>query len=1192
MPFSNLKNHRPLKWVRKNLKKPKDASDVPPKNTNNVTPNDTSNVPQPSGTNASVEPEDNSEEITTATQTEDLWTKATQRLAQDKKMALILKEARQIVADSGLELGSHGTVDQQLQGSLNAKVEELKQQELVIQIDDHYIKVREKLVRAIQNVVVLKDAVNMASAASPPVAIACAGITVSLLLFIRAADQEDSLLNGLEKTSELIPRLRMMEDLYLHSDADVHDDFTEKFKDGLVLLYCKVLEFQARALCFLQKNSLSRMAKNMFNEKWDVLIESITSQETEAQNFTRLFDAAERKRDREMISQNFAKALAKHRLQQTSTDRDLKVNQFIKILYTCPYRDRKDRVDNRIPGTSSYGFQQIRDVETEPSLLSDSVLAQYDKEGEAIAKSFRTLWDILKSITTSSDFDQIICVVDALDECQEDERKQLVEAITDLYARGNNNHNLKFLLTSRPYQRIREEFRVLEDQMPTIHLSGEGEAEVKEISREIDLVIAKRVHNISIRKQLEKHEQDFLREKLTEMPHRTYLWAALTLDYIQALDGFTKGKIRETVHSIPDTVDDAYDKILSKSKDQSKAKRLLHIVLAAEKPLSVEELSLAMAIQREGQPHDDILESTEPAKRFKSTLRNICGLILVVVDNRVYLLHQTVKEFLVRKSSDADESVISSNWARAFPAAESNKFLAEICVWYLDTLSKWDLDAALIRFLDSPPKEFNYARTQFLDAASKLSSLYVLLHYSIVCWAHHFRAACFRFQDRMTMLAYHLCTPTSKFYKIWVMSYQHKEHELEFLYQTPPVISEPLVISASRGLYAVVQKLLEEDTVEVDIRDSVHDNTALTWAAARGHDSIVGLLLDTGKVNLESKDSRGRTPLSLAAEYGHDAVVRLLLKTGKVNLDSEDSKYSRTPLSWAAQYGYNTVVSLLLNTVKVNLESKDSRGQTALLWAAREGHDAVVSLLLNTGKVDIECKDSKYGRTPLSWAAEYGYDVVVRLLLNTGKVDLESQDPRFGRTPLLWAAREGHDAVVRLLLNTGKVDIESEDSEYGQTPLSWAARSGHDAVVRLLLNTGKVDIESEDSKGQTPLSWAAGCGHDAVVTLLLNTRKVDIESRDSEGRTPLSWAAGYDAVVKLLLNTGKVDIESRDSEGRTPLSWAAGYGQDAVVRLLLNTGKVDIESEDSEGRTPLSWAAKHGYEAVVTLLMDAKKMGA
>jgi hypothetical protein len=176
MPFSNLKNHRPLKWVRRNLKKPKDARDVPPKNTNNI--------PQPDDINASVEPEDNSEEVTTSTQTDDLWEKATQMLAQDKKKALIWKEATQIVEESGLQLGSRGTVDQQLQGSLNAKAEELKQQELVVQINDHYIKVRERLVQAIQNVLVLKDVVNTASVASPPVAIVCAGFTVSLLVSI------------------------------------------------------------------------------------------------------------------------------------------------------------------------------------------------------------------------------------------------------------------------------------------------------------------------------------------------------------------------------------------------------------------------------------------------------------------------------------------------------------------------------------------------------------------------------------------------------------------------------------------------------------------------------------------------------------------------------------------------------------------------------------------------------------------------------------------------------------------------------------------------------------------------------------------------------------------------------------------------------------------------------------------------
>jgi ankyrin repeat protein len=50
----------------------------------------------------------------------------------------------------------------------------------------------------------------------------------------------------------------------------------------------------------------------------------------------------------------------------------------------------------------------------------------------------------------------------------------------------------------------------------------------------------------------------------------------------------------------------------------------------------------------------------------------------------------------------------------------------------------------------------------------------------------------------------------------------------------------------------------------------------LSWAAQRGHEAVVKLLLATGEVDVESKDNDGRTPLSWAAQRGHEAVVKLL----------------------------------------------------------------------------------------------------------------------------------------------------------------------------------------------------------------------------------------------------------------------------------------------------------------------------
>jgi ankyrin repeat protein len=73
---------------------------------------------------------------------------------------------------------------------------------------------------------------------------------------------------------------------------------------------------------------------------------------------------------------------------------------------------------------------------------------------------------------------------------------------------------------------------------------------------------------------------------------------------------------------------------------------------------------------------------------------------------------------------------------------------------------------------------------------------------------------------------------------------------------------------------------------------------------------VVKLLLETGKVDVDSKDTTGRTPLSWAAGRGHEAVVKLLLETGMVDVDSKDTT-GQTPLSWAAGGGHETVVKLL-----------------------------------------------------------------------------------------------------------------------------------------------------------------------------------------------------------------------------------------------------------------------------------------
>ena len=92
----------------------------------------------------------------------------------------------------------------------------------------------------------------------------------------------------------------------------------------------------------------------------------------------------------------------------------------------------------------------------------------------------------------------------------------------------------------------------------------------------------------------------------------------------------------------------------------------------------------------------------------------------------------------------------------------------------------------------------------------------------------------------------------------------------------------------------------------------IHDHyrTPLFWAAFRGCEAVVNMLLEDGPVDADFRDSNGWTPLIRAAQAGHEAVVKLLLDTGRVDADSKESM-GWTPLSSAASRRHEAVVGLL-----------------------------------------------------------------------------------------------------------------------------------------------------------------------------------------------------------------------------------------------------------------------------------------
>ena len=765
--------------------------------------------------------------------------------------------------------------------------------------------------------------------------------------------------------------------------------------------------------------------------------------------------------------------------------------------------------------------------------LLHHALQEYEAEGAPkLTQSFHKLWSILLKAASDPNAGEIVCILDALDECEESGRHQIIEALSTLYKQttlsgqstsGLSASQLKFVVTSRPYHDIERRFTALTHQFPTIRLQGEHESEA--ISREISVVIKWKVSELGIELRLDPSEQATLEDELLRMEHRTYLWLRLILEVIRDETVPTKKRLKQIINAIPTTVDEAYEAILSKirEKDHQRAQKLLGIVVVAARPLTLKEMNFALAIDESSRSYEDL--DLEEEERFKTTIKHLCGLFVNVVDQRVYLIHQTAKEFLIGK---AEGSI--GRWKNSVNLVEAELLMAEICIAYL----KFAVFG--IRLL------CNRCRSD--PAFNSITESYGFLDYAACFWATHYRHAQRRATMKLLRSVLDICEPKSQRYHNWIYVYWEMVRNRKL----PPLPSS-LMVSSFFGHESVIgQLLVEHNDVDVNARDEETGWSALTLAASEGHEAVVKLLLERDDVDVnEEENGAGCPALIMAAENGDESIVKLMVERNDVDVNAIWNE--KTALTAAAVDGHKALVEQLLERDDVDVNSKIEWDLTALSLAAKRGHGAVVEQLLERDDVDVNAKDES-GWTALSQAAKRGHGDVVKLLLKRDDVNVNAKN-ECGWTALSLAAKRGHGAVVKLLVERDDVGINAKD-EHGFTALIAAASNGHEAVVMLLVEQDDVDINAKDEHGFTALIAAASNGHEAVVKLLVEQDDVDINAKDEDGSTALIAAAGrgHEAVVKLLLDTGKVDVDSKDNSGWTPLSRAVGNGYEAVVKLL------------------------------------------
>ena len=800
------------------------------------------------------------------------------------------------------------------------------------------------------------------------------------------------------------------------------------------------------------------------------------------------------------------------------------------LFYFCSYQDEKR--NSAVAILRGLLYQII----TERPQLIKHVLPYFDSTERAklSQSSLEALWIIFEKILRDSALGTIFCVLDGLDECDEVSLRPLITRLVNFFPQRDSTSvvgQFKLVVVSREIPGL--------DRFPRVKLDPDLD---EQVASDIQLLISVKVDELSKIERfndIRAHVQTILLERA----EGTFLWVGFVMNELSQKRTCTE--VLETLDALPKGLPATYSRMLLQieSSQRQTTSLLLRWVTMALRPLTLKELAAAIGIG------SSALISSNRAIRDQVAL---CGSFLKIREHEVGLVHQSAKDYLLRENPD-DNPLLEQ--FRIKPE-EAHFELARTCFAYIQNgvLANGPLD---------------------LTDAQQLRD-FPLLKYAVLCWPEHARYSS-KYAEEMFDPSGPFFQKKSPLRKNWWQTY-HRAAELDWARRE---WVSPLQMAACFGIFPWAQRLVKKTRWEIifykpaDEKDS-GGWTALMWAAARGHEAMVRLLLEN-RAEVEAKDSNRWTALHQAAVKGHEAVVRLLIEKG-ADPDSKD-KDGWTPLPGAAANGHEAVMRLLLEK-GVNVNAQGGWFGNALQAASLYGHDKMVELLLDKG-AEVNAQGGYFGNA-LQAASAYGHSKIVELLLDKG-AEVNAQGGEYGNA-LQAASEGGHDKMVELLLDKG-AEMNAQGGEYGNA-LQAAARGGHDKIVELLLDKG-AEINAQGGYYGNALQAASVYGHDKTVKLLLD-KGAEANAQGGYCGNALQAATwrGDDKMVELLLDKG-AEVNARDGEYDNALQAATWRGHDKIVELLLQKVLLEKGADvHAQGDYALRVASAEGHDKVVEILLE------
>ncbi|KAH6973908.1 hypothetical protein EDB80DRAFT_347602 [Ilyonectria destructans] len=413
----------------------------------------------------------------------------------------------------------------------------------------------------------------------------------------------------------------------------------------------------------------------------------------------------------------------------------------------------------------------------------------------------------------------VILFIDALDECGQQSAVELIGYLKQLLRRLPPNASQFGICFSCRYY-------------PILELE-EGSTILLDTENAQDIVTFVQAHPST------NHQDADVGRLIINRAQGVFMWAHLVLKQVQLLElqGESTAEIKAEIERIPQDLNGLYNELIKAVKHRSTTLKLMQWICFFTRPLTTDELQWVMAVNPDC-PHKSLDECRNSDEfiadhKIKTRINALsCGLAEIVTSNNVRIvqfIHQSVKDFFVNGGLMALDNTTKAA-GLVVPAAHCR--LSRTCLHYFKIAA--------------------HSQAQPFRRVDKLR--FPLIHYATTSLVSHVKLGEPAETSPSGLLDLLGCSEDS-LVELWVRTYRQME---PYTADCPRSGTKLMHIISRYGLTKLASCLLQdcgETGALVNVQDS-WGRTPLSWAAGSGNEAVVKMLLDTGKVDVDTRDKK------------------------------------------------------------------------------------------------------------------------------------------------------------------------------------------------------------------------------------------------------------------------------------------------------------------------------------------------